>query len=76
MESEEKRWSELHTHAFHNSLRYHSIVHKSPFLEEFEIKSTTKKKFGTLGSDEMDAFFRGDRNYLIMTTAGKPVYAL
>ncbi len=28
------------------------------------------------GSDDLKLFFACDRNYLVMTTAGKPVYAM
>ncbi len=32
--------------------------------------------FGTFDSNDMNTFFKIDRNYLVMTTAGKPVFAL
>ena len=39
-------------------------------------KSLKELGFGSFEKSDLDSFFKVDRNYLVMTTAGKPVFAL
>lgn len=41
-----------------------------------ELKSLKELGFGTLDGTDLLKFLKIERNYLIMTTGGKPVFAL
>ena len=58
-------------------LHHSAFLQSRPLTQDSSSQQRSLKElgFGTYG-DDLHNFFTVDRNYLVMTTAGKPVFAL